>query len=81
MLNSIGNAMEAYRINQQKMVNAKDEDELLRTSLAEAPGDTVFLFKKEDEGLCGTYSLEACSINDRYTLGIPRKTDGKTYRE
>lgn len=62
-------------------IGRKDEDELLRTSLAEAPGDTVFLFKKEDEGLCGTYSLEACSINDRYTLGIPRKTDGKTYRE
>ena len=53
-------------------IGRRDEDELLRTSLEEAPGDTVFLFKKEDEGLCRTYSLKACSINDQYTLGIPR---------
>ncbi|MBP5464808.1 MAG: hypothetical protein J6Y13_06530 [Treponema sp.] len=53
-------------------IGRKDEDELLRANLSEAPADTVFLFKKADEGLCGTYSLEAFSINDRYTIGIPR---------
>lgn len=57
-------------------IGRKDEAEILQKDLADAPAATVFLFKKEDEGLCVEYGLDMRSVNEEYTLGIPKGPGG-----
>ncbi len=54
-------------------VGRKDENTIMLESLSEADSDSIFLFKKGDEGLCKKYGLNAIPINNQYTIGRAQK--------
>ncbi len=54
-------------------IGRKEENTIMLESLSEADSDTIFLFKKKDEGLCKKHGLKAFPINSQYTIGRAQK--------
>ena len=66
------NGMTVNRFWTVHQIGRDDEEEILLQDLASPQEGTLFLFKKEDEGLCRDYGLDMTDINGKYTIGVPK---------
>lgn len=69
---AVKNGMTVNRFWTVHQIGRDDEEEILLQDLSSPQEGTLFLFRKEDEGLCRDYGLDMTDINGKYTVGIPK---------